>query len=286
MELSDIREIDPLIVPDHDILCAGFPCQPFSLAGVSKKASLGRKTGFADIHQGNLFFTIVEIARLKRPPIIFLENVKNLLSHDRYRTYARIKSELEQLNYRVESKVIDAAGWVPQHRERVYIICFNQEEFSDEDIDTFTFPSPPKTQPVLNDILEDEVDIRYTLTDNLWIYLQEYAERHRRKGNGFGFGLADRHGVARTLSARYHKDGSEILIPQGNGMNPRRLTPREALLLMGFDDKRAKLSGFLDGFPQVVSDTQAYRQLGNAVCPPVIEAIGNALVKFLSQARQ
>lgn len=267
---GDIREIKPADIPDHDVLAAGFPCQPFSIAGVSKKQSLGRAHGFKDDTQGTLFFNLATIVEIKRPPVLFLENVKNLKSHDKGRTWKVIHETLEALDYWVFHNTIDAAGWVPQHRERIYIVCFDKKSFPEKP--PFTFPTPPEGEPPkLGAILEKSPDSRYTLTDHLWNYLQQYAERHRAKGNGFGFGLADRSGITRTLSARYHKDGSEILIPQ-NGRNPRRLTPSECALLMGFDPK----------LPIVVSDTQAYRQFGNAVVPKVVEAVGRQITKVLA----
>lgn len=267
---GDIRKIKPSEIPDHDLLAAGFPCQPFSIAGVSKKNSLGRAHGFKDATQGTLFFNLATIIEIKRPPILFLENVKNLQSHDAGRTWEVIRNTLESLDYYVFHKVIDAAGWVPQHRERIYIVGFDKRSFGTRP--PFEFPDPPEEgRADLADILEPSPDPKYTLTDHLWKYLQAYAERHRAKGNGFGFGLADLHQVTRTLSARYYKDGSEILIPQ-RGRNPRRLTPRECARLMGFPDE----------LRIVVSDTQAYRQFGNAVVPKVVEAIGRQITKVLS----
>ncbi len=261
---GDITKIQPADIPDHDILAAGFPCQPFSIAGVSKKKSLGRAHGFKCATQGTLFFNLLTIIEVRRPPIVLLENVKNLQSHDGGQTWKIIKENLEALHYRVFAKVIDAAGWVPQHRERIYICCFDKRVFGENP--PFEFPKVP-TEPKqrLADILEPVVDKKYTLTDHLWKYLQEYAERHRAKGNGFGYGLADLNGVTRTLSARYFKDGSEILIPQKRGKNPRRLTPKECARLMGFDEF------YQDNI--VVSDTQAYRQFGNAIVPKVAEAV-------------
>ncbi len=267
---GDITLVDPATIPDHDVLAAGFPCQPFSIAGVSKKKSLGRDHGFKDKTQGTLFFHIANIADVKRPPVMILENVKNLLSHDKKRTWQTIKSTLEELDYVVFHKIIDASGWVPQHRERIFIVCFDKRVFGANP--PFQYPDQPDSKrQKLRAILEDEPDEKYTLSDHLWNYLQRYAESHRAKGNGFGFGLADLTGITRTLSARYHKDGSEVLIPQ-EGMNPRRLTPREAARLMGFED-------FLD---IVVSDTQAYRQFGNAVVPKVVEAVGRQVVNVIS----
>lgn len=268
--VGDITKIDPETIPEHDILAAGFPCQPFSIAGVSKKKSLGRQHGFKDQTQGTLFFNLATIAEVKRPPVLLLENVKNLSSHDEGRTYRLIKSTLEELDYTVFDKVIDAAAYVPQHRERIFIIGFDRTVFGEKP--PFEFPPEHENGSTkLKCILEKKPDRKYTLSHHLWNYLQNYAEEHRRKGNGFGFGLADRNGITRTLSARYFKDGSEILIPQGKGKNPRRLTPREA----------ARLMGFPDSLKIVVSDTQAYREFGNAVVPAVVEDVGRQIVRVL-----
>jgi DNA (cytosine-5)-methyltransferase 1 len=264
---GDIRKVVPADIPDHDILAAGFPCQPFSIAGVSKKKSLGQAHGFKCVTQGTLFFNVASIIEVKRPPIALLENVKNLQSHDKGRTWSTIRETLEELRYSVFDEVIDAASWVPQHRERVYIVCLDKAVFGDNP--PFSFPELPSASPKLKDILEPNPDPKYTLTDHLWKYLQKYAEHHRAKGNGFGFGLGDLNGITRTLSARYYKDGSEILIPQPR-KNPRRLTPKECQRLMGFDEK-----------PIVVSDTQAYRQFGNAVVPKVAEAVGRQVLAVL-----
>lgn len=263
-------------IPDHDILCAGFPCQPFSLAGVSKKNSLGRKHGFDDEKQGNLFFRICDIVDAKRPPVLFLENVKNLKSHDRGNTFRVIKEELDGRDYEVFDQVFDARHWVPQHRERIFLVCFDRQVFGD--VPDFTWPAIPNDpdHPTMADVLLDEVDDKYTLSDKLWSYLQAYAEGHRAKGNGFGFGMVGPEDVSRTLSARYHKDGSEILVRQ-DGQNPRRLSPVEARRLMGYTPNLAKRIGHDDDFPQVVSDTQAYRQAGNSVVPQVVLAIAGEI---------
>lgn len=268
---GNITKIKPSEIPDCDILGAGFPCQPFSIAGVSKKKSLGHAHGFECVNQGNLFFTLATIIEEKRPPIIFLENVKNLRSHDAGNTWRVIEKKLKSLDYDIHAQVIDAAGWVPQHRERIYIVGFDKHVFGDK-VD-FTYPTPPDgAKPKVRDILDPKPDPKYTLTDHLWNYLQEYAKKHKEAGNGFGYGLANLDGVTRTLSARYFKDGSEILIPQ-DGKNPRRLAPQECQRLMGFDD-RLKI---------VVSDTQAYKQFGNAVVPKIVEAVARQILKVVAK---
>lgn len=269
---GDIRSLRLDEIPDHDILAAGFPCQPFSIAGVSKKKSLGRAHGFKDMTQGTLFFHVATIAEIKRPPILFLENVKNLLSHDKGKTWAVIEKTLKDMDYLVFHKVIDASRYVPQHRERIIIICFDRKVFGDNV--PFRFPEKSNSdKPRLREVLEENPDSKYTLSDHLWTYLQNYAKKHKEKGNGFGFGLCSPDGIARTLSARYYKDGSEILIAQGKGKNPRRLTPREAARLMGFP--------IPEEFDIVVSDTQAYKQFGNAVVPRLIEAVARKIVDVL-----
>lgn len=286
---DDIRGISPASeIPDHDILCAGFPCQPFSLAGVSKKNSLGRAHGFEDEKQGNLFFTIMNIVDEKRPPVLLLENVKNLRSHDKGNTWKVIRNEIESRGYVIFDKVIDAQNWVPQHRERVFIVCFEKSIFGEKNNIEFEFPvKANEVNPVLSSILHSKApDKKYMLSDKLWKYLQDYAAKHRAKGNGFGYGLFGKNDIARTLSARYHKDGSEILIKQPRWPNPRRLTPAEAMKLMGFEDRYAQMFGHESGYPQVVSDTQAYRQFGNAVVPLVVEAIGSQVVDTMASAFQ
>jgi DNA (cytosine-5)-methyltransferase 1 len=268
---GDIRALDASDVPEHDILAAGFPCQPFSIAGVSKKNSLGREHGFRCESQGNLFFSLASIVEERRPRVVFLENVKNLRSHDRGNTWRVIRETLEALDYWVFADVIDAAGWVPQHRERVYIVCFDRRVYPEAPV--FGFPKAPARRPQLSAILEKDTDPKYGLSPLLWNYLQRYAAKHKAKGNGFGFGIADPEGVTRTLSARYYKDGSEILIHRGEGETPRRLTPRECARLMGFDKWCEQKI--------VVSDTQAYRQFGNAVAPRVVAAIGREILRAM-----
>ena len=258
---GDITKVDAASIPDHDILVAGFPCQPFSIAGVSKKNSLGRATGFEDKTQGTLFFDICRILKEKRPKAFMLENVKNLCSHDHGNTFRVITEALDELDYAIFYRVLDGQNYVPQHRERILIVGFDRKRYGN-DID-FSFDlTPVEPKPVMKDILEKDVDDKYTLTDKLWSYLQNYAEKHKAAGNGFGYGIADPNGVARTLSARYYKDGSEILIAQV-GKNPRRLTPREC----------ARLQGFPDEFKIVVSDTQAYKQFGNSVVVPLMSNV-------------
>jgi DNA (cytosine-5)-methyltransferase 1 len=278
---GDITKIKPKDIPEHDVLLAGFPCQPFSIAGVSKKNSLGRAHGFKCMTQGTLFFDVINIIEIKRPPVVVLENVKNLKSHDQGRTWRVINSNLEEQEYWVFDAVLDASNFgVPQHRERVFIVCFDKHVFKERP--DFQFPTPSNNTPRLRDILDPNPAAKYTLTDHLWQYLQEYARRHAEKGNGFGFGLADLNGITRTLSARYYKDGSEILIPQ-EGKNPRRLTPSEAARLMGFDKEVARFLGFKDELPIVVSDMQAYKQFGNAVVPAVSTAVARQVVKVLAK---
>ena len=282
---GDIRDISPAEdIPDHDVLCGGFPCQPFSLAGVSKKNSLGRLHGFNDLDQGNLFFSIMNIVDAKRPPMMILENVKNLRSHDGGTTWTVIRDCIESRDYVVYDKLIDAQAWVPQHRERIFIVCFDKKVFGSANQIGFEFPTAPDSEPPkLRKVLhENTPDPKYMLSDKLWGYLQEYRAKHEAKGNGFGYSVFGEGDVARTISARYHKDGSEILIKQKGWRNPRRLTPKEAMKLMGFDEKYSKIFGHEEGFPQVVSDTQAYRQFGNAVVPYVVEAIGNSVVKCMA----
>lgn len=272
-------------IPEHDILLAGFPCQPFSLAGVSKKNSLGRPHGFECESQGTLFFEIERILRDKRPQAFLLENVKNLRSHDGGRTYRHIRGILEtRLGYRVYDAVVDGARFVPQHRERILIAGFRDPvEFSWDELPEC---SP---RPVLASILHPEdgtedpdpegrytnsqgqVLDRYTLSPALWRYLRDYAAKHRAAGNGFGYGLVGPNDVARTLSARYHKDGSEILVSRGRRRRPRRLTPRECARLMGFDEQ----------FRIVVSDTRAYRQFGNSVVVPLMKAAADLMLAAL-----
>ena len=290
---GDITQIEAQAVPDHDVLLAGFPCQPFSIAGVSKKNALGRAHGFKDETQGTLFFDICRIIEAKQPRAFLLENVKNLTSHDKGRTFDVIKRALtDDLGYHIHYRVIDGAHFVPQHRERILIAGF-REPGDAAALDWNALPLPAKGTKTLRDILHrtdgtepalpwDEskyfdhakkcVLPKYTLTDHLWSYLQRYAEKHRAAGNGFGFGLVGANNTARTLSARYYKDGSEILIDQGKHENPRRLTPRECARLMGFPDT----------FRIPVSDTRAYKQFGNSVVVDVMTHVAKMMRPILN----
>lgn len=256
---------------DFDVLCAGFPCQPFSIAGVSKKKSLGRETGFKDKTQGTLFFDVADIINRYRPKAFFLENVKNLCSHDKGNTFKIIRETLEELDYSIHYQVMDGKSYVPQHRERILIVGFDKHRYYGKE--TFVFPTQTEPKKCVRDILDECVPEKYTLTDKLWNYLQNYAVKQHAKGNGFGFGLVNLDGITRTLSARYYKDGSEILIPQ-EGKNPRRLTPRECARLMGYPEKF-----IIDR----VSDVQAYRQCGNSVVVPLITAVAEQLVKTMEK---
>ena len=272
MPFGDItKEVTKSYIPEKfDILCAGFPCQPFSIAGVSKKKSLGRETGFKDKTQGTLFFDVADIISRHRPKAFFLENVKNLTSHDKGNTFRVIYDTLKELRYSVHYLVMDGQTYVPQHRERIMIVGFDEDVYGGKE--AFTFPEQHEATRSIKEILDPNIDPKYTLSDKLWAYLQNYAEKHRAKGNGFGYGLVDLNGITRTLSARYYKDGSEILIPQGEGKNPRRLSPRECARLMGYPDAYR-----IDR----VSDVQAYRQCGNSVIVPLITAVSEQIVKTL-----
>ena len=267
--VGDIRPYAarPESMPTHDVLLAGFPCQPFSIAGVSKKNALGRPHGFLCDTQGTLFYDLSRIIEHRRPPAFLLENVKNLQRHDGGRTFATIMHILEsELGYSVSTRVVDSSPWVPQRRERIFMVGFRER--TDFDFDKLAIPT--RCPPVLRSVLATEVDPKYTLTGHLWNYLKDYKKKHRSAGNGFGYSVFGPDDVARTLSARYYKDGSEILIRQGGGL-PRRLTPRECSQLMGFDEPdKAE-------FRIPVSDTQAYRQFGNAVVVPVVRAVAQLM---------
>ena len=278
---GDIREVDAAAIPGHDVLVAGFPCQPFSIAGVSKKNALGRLHGFQDETQGTLFFDVLRVLMHHRPAAFLLENVKNLKSHDKGRTFEVIRRKLtEELGYTLHTRIVDAANFLPQHRERIVMVGFRENTgFSHDDL-----VLPGRAGRGMRDVLHPEdgseapeshftvgpdakVSDKYTLTDKLWQYLQGYAAKHKAAGNGFGFGLVDGDSISRTLSARYYKDGSEILVSRGPGNNPRRLTPRECARLMGYDDS----------FRIPVSDTQAYKQFGNSVAVPVFAEVARLM---------
>ena len=285
--VGDITVVDQKYIPEHDVLLAGFPCQPFSIAGVSKKNALGRPHGFECTTQGTLFFDVARIISEKRPKAFLLENVKNLLSHDKGNTFKVIIQTLSaELGYEVHYKVIDGQHFVPQHRERILIVGFREKtDFSWDDLQlpkkgTINLAAILHPQDG-SDIAEEpyttgrmaEVSSKYTLTPKLWAYLQAYAEKHRKAGNGFGFGLVNGDSVARTLSARYYKDGSEILVSQGKKKRPRRLTPREC----------ARLMGFPDSFNIPVSDTQAYKQFGNSVVAPAIKEVARIMMPHIDK---
>ena len=274
MPFGDItKELTKSYIPkEFDVLCAGFPCQPFSIAGVSKKKSLGRETGFKDKTQGTLFFDVADIISRHRPKAFFLKNVKNLTSHDKGNTFRVIRETLEELNYSIHYQVMDGQTYVPQHRERIMIVGFDKNRYHGEE--KFEFPEQHEATRAIKEILDPNIDPKYTLSDKLWAYLQNYAEKHRAKGNGFGYGLVDLNGISRTLSARYYKDGSEILIPQEEGKNPRRLSPRECARLMGYPDKYR-----IDR----VSDVQAYRQCGNSVIVPLITAVSEKIINTMEE---
>jgi len=284
---GDITKVHVMDIPAHDVLVAGFPCQPFSIAGVSKKNSLGRRHGFADETQGTLFFDVARIIDAHRPAAFLLENVKNLQSHDKGRTFEVIRRTLEdELGYHIQIRIINAKHFLPQHRERIVIVGFREET-------GFTWDAlnlPPAGEKTMKSILHPQdgsetaeshytlgeramVNDKYTLTDHLWKYLQDYAAKHKAAGNGFGFGLVGPDDTCRTLSARYYKDGSEILISQGRKKPPRRLTPREC----------ARLMGYPDDFRIPVSDTQAYKQFGNSVAVPVFHEVARIMRPHILQ---
>lgn len=278
---GDIREVQADEILPHDVLVAGFPCQPFSIAGVSKKNALGRLHGFLDETQGTLFFDVLRILSYHRPAAFLLENVKNLKSHDKGKTFDVIQRKLtEELGYTLHTRIIDAGHFVPQHRERIVMVGFREKvpfsfdnlqlpAYGGKRLKAILHPEDGSEEPETHFTTGPlaAVSEKYTLTDKLWQYLQDYAAKHKAKGNGFGFGLSGPEDIARTLSARYYKDGSEILIKRGKGENPRRLTPRECARLMGYGDD----------FVIPVSDTQAYKQFGNSVAVPVFAEVARIM---------
>lgn len=289
---GDITKVEASSIPDHDVLLAGFPCQPFSIAGVSKKNALGKPHGFECTTQGTLFFDVARIITEKRPKAFLLENVRNLLSHDKGNTFAVIKDTLErQLGYHITYKVINGEHFVPQHRQRVLIVGFLHKV--DFDWESIPLPELNAESPKLRSILHTEdgtepdldegrfitsngkVNAKYILTDRLWTYLQAYAAKHKALGNGFGCSLVGPDDISRTLSARYYKDGSEILINRGKGKNPRRLTPREC----------ARLMGYHENYKIVVSDTRAYKQFGNSVIVPLMKHVANLMKPCIMQLK-
>ena len=286
--VGDITEVDASVIPDHDVLVGGFPCQPFSLAGVSKRTSLGRPHGFQDPTQGTLFFDVARIIEKKRPKAFVLENVRNLISHDGGNTFRVIRHGWKR-NWATSFtlRVIDASAVVPQGRRRIFIVGFDKDEYVDGTRFNFDGLDLGAAFPRLSSVLHragvarsksltqtlfGAAAAKYTLSDGLWTYLQNYKTKHNAAGNGFGFGLVGPDDVARTLSARYYKDGSEILVDQGGSLNPRRLTPRECARIMGFPDI----------FRIPVSDSRAYEQFGNSVVVPVVEAVAGQVAPWLT----
>ena len=293
---GDLFNFSPKDIPHHDILTAGFPCQPFSVAGVvsnkhwdkTKAKEQKKGTGFEYTDnaeggdQGQIFHGLLSIIKKKRPKAIMLENVRGLISHDKGRTWAIIQEELKKANYDIRFKVIDAVHWVPQHRRRIFIIGFDKKQVNTTQEGYFVFPTEPVTELRIGDILQKRVQDKYTLRDGTWNSLQTIKARNRAlpegQKKGFGFSLVDRDGPSRTLTKRYFKDGAEVLIEQRN-KNPRRLTPLEGLRLMGFDHIEKQFKDPKEIFS--VSDSQAFRQLGNAVVPGVVEAVGREVLRTL-----
>lgn len=287
VDVRNVRDVQPDDLPDHDVLLAGFPCQPFSVAGISKRQALGRATGMECQDQGNLFFEVARLIAGKKPKAVVLENVKNLVTHNKGCTFKIITSTLQNLGYTIDFRVLDATFWVPQHRERIFVVAIRGDKKCD-----LNNVYVPDEKPTLQSILHCSdgkelpekpytsgkqqiyVSPKYVLSSHLWAYLQDYKKKHQAKGNGFGFSLVNQSNRARTLSARYYKDGSEILIKRNKG-NPRRLTPRECSRLMGFDRGRSS------DFRIPVSDNQAYKQFGNAVVPPVAQAVAKIVLPCL-----
>ena len=261
---GDITLINPNQIPKFDILLAGFPCQPFSQAGLKKGL---------DDYRGGMFFNIKEILAHHKPKAFLLENVKGLRNHDNKKTITRIYKELESLDYHVTSEVLAAKDYnLPQRRERIYIVGFSSEKAKEH----FQFPKPMKLTQVLSKVLEDNPDSKYTISDRLWIGHKERKERNKQRGVGFGYRLFDKtSGYVNTISARYYKDGSEILIKQDN-KNPRKITPLEAARIQGFPDKLVKKAKSIK-----ISDVQLYRQFGNAVPVNVVREISKKILEVI-----
>lgn len=263
-KISD-KQLDKLI-PDHEILAAGFPCQPFSLAGVSARNFLGKVHGFDDDNQGNLFFHILRIVKVKKPQVLFLENVKNLKSHENGKTFATIKKMIEELGYTFKHEIINSQTVVPQRRERTYMVCYKSSAVD------FEFPKFTGDPLPLKSILEKNVGSEFTISDRLWAGHQNRSARNKSRGTGFTVKVADPEKPSNTIVARYYKDGKECLVPQKDN-NPRKLTPREC----------ARLQGYPESFILAQSNSAAYKQFGNSVSVPVIERISKAIVKKLQE---
>jgi DNA (cytosine-5)-methyltransferase 1 len=275
---GDIRDItgvdknDEMVkwaIPDHNILAGGFPCQPFSLAGVSSRNSLGLEHGLRDTTKGTLFFDICRIIDVKRPEAIFLENVKNIVGHDNGNTFKIIRQALEEeLSYSFFYSVLNSETLVPQRRKRCFIVAFK------ENVDDFTFPTLDGPSKALSSILEENVDEKFTLSDRGWAGHQRRNIQNKLKGNGFSAVEADLSKPSNTIVARYYKDGKECLIPQ-RGKNPRMLTPREC----------ARLQGFPETYILHPTKTAAYKQFGNAVTVPLVREIGIKIVEKLDELK-
>ena len=255
-------------IPDHDILAAGFPCQPFSLAGVSARNALGRSHGFLDDTQGTLFFDIARIVKAKRPRVLLLENVSNFLNHDGGKTFRVLKDVVEQeLGYTLYHSILNSETLVPQSRRRIFMVAFR------DNITNFEFPDLSGDPIPLREALEPVVDDRYTISDKSWAGHQRRTKNNLARGAGFTAFEADLDRPAKTLVARYYKDGKECLVPQA-GKNPRMLTPREC----------ANLQGFPKWFQPHPTRSAAYKQFGNAVPVPVVYAVAKQILKALKDA--
>jgi len=264
IDTRDIRDVSVEEIPAHDVLCAGFPCQPFSVAGVSARSGLKRPHGFQDEKQGNLFFEILRVVDHHKPSVIFLENVANFERHDKGRTLATVRQELEKRGYKFNYQVFDAALKVPQRRKRIYMVASLEKKH--------LFGEIKPVNRTVKEIIEKNPDPRFTISDLLWSSHQARTERNRLKGNGFRHNIVNVDGIANTLTSRYGKDGRENLVLQ-SGDNPRMLTPRECARLMGFDDS----------FILPETKTPAYRQLGNSVCVPIIEELAKQVYSHLTE---